>query len=140
MDAWHAGHLFALGMWGGLVAAEGVVELAPRNDEERRLAARLHYWMDLLIELPILAAVVTTGAMLLGSAWPPSPLVWVKIGAGLLAVAANLWCVVHVIVRYRQLGDAGALRRHGRLVRLTATVGLPSAALALFLGLSHFAG
>ncbi len=48
--------------------------------------------MDLLIELPLLAAVVVTGAVLAKRAWPLSTLHGVKIAAGSTAVAANLWC------------------------------------------------
>jgi hypothetical protein len=105
MDPWHTAHLLSLGLWGGLVAAEGVVELTPRTDDELRFAATLHYWMDVLLELPLLAAVLVTGAVLTAAAWPLSPLHGVKIAAGLTAVGANLWCVAHVIARRRGLGD-----------------------------------
>lgn len=138
MEPWHFAHLAALGLWGGLVAAEGVVELTPRTDDERRHAAKLHYWMDLVIELPLLAAVSMTGAILASRAWPLSPLHWVKIGAGSIAVAANLWCVVHVAKR-RHVEDSLALRRHGRWVRATASVGIPFAAVALYVGVAYFA-
>jgi hypothetical protein len=139
MDSWHAAHLAALCVWGGLVAAEGVVELAPRTDDERRLAAELHYRMDLAVELPVLAAVVVTGAVLAARVWPLSPLHWAKIAAGLAAVGANLWCVVHVVVRRRQANEGPALQRHGRWVRVTASVGVPCAAVALVIGLTYFA-
>jgi hypothetical protein len=138
MEPWHMAHLIALGLWGGLVAAEGVVELAPRSDVERRFAATLHYWMDLLIEIPVLAAVVLTGTVLVVHVWPLSPLLCLKVVAGLVAVGANAWCVVHV-VRRKKRDEPDALRREGRLVRLTATVGLPFAAVALYLGLGFFA-
>jgi hypothetical protein len=139
MEPWHLAHLAALASWGGLVAAEGVVELAPRTDDERRYAAKLHYWMDLVIELPLLGAVLLTGATLAARAWPLSLVGWVKIGAGLVAIGANLWCVTHVVARHRQGRDAEPLHRHGRAVRIAASVGLPFAAVALYLGLSYFA-
>jgi hypothetical protein len=140
VDAWHVAHLTALSVWAGLVAAEGIVELAPRTDDGRRLAAELHYRMDLAVELPVLTAVVLTGAVLAARVWPLSPLHWAKIAAGLVAVGANLWCVVHVVLRRRQAGDNLALLRHGRWVRVTASVGVPCAALALVIGLTYFAG
>jgi len=139
MDAWRSAHLIVLGLWGGLVAAEGVVELAPRSDEARRFSAELHYWMDMLVELPVLAAVLATGVVLAARAWPLSPLHWVKIAAGLVAVSANLGCVAHVVLRRRRIGDLSQLRHHGRRVRLTASVGLPFAAVALYVGLAYFA-
>jgi hypothetical protein len=117
MGPWHTAHLIALGLWGGL---------------------KLHYLMDVAFELPLLAAVVVTGAVLASQAWPLSLLHWTKIGAATIAVAANLWCVVHV-VRRRRTGDLRAVRRHGRWVRVTASVGVPFAAVALYLGLVYFA-
>ena len=140
VDSWHIAHLAALGLWAGLVAAEGVVELSARTDEERRFASRLHARMDAIVELPLLCAVLLTGAVLVSRAWPLSPLHWVKVIAGLLAVSANLWCVVHVFARQRRQADPVELRRQGRLVRLTAVVGLPFAGVALYLGLGYFAG
>jgi hypothetical protein len=139
MEPWHTAHLLSLGLWGGLVAAEGVVELTPRTDEQLRFAATLHYWMDVLVELPLLAAVIVTGAVLTAAAWPLSPLHWVKVAAGLAAVGANLWCVAHVIARRRRLGELEQVRRHGKRVRMTAAVGIPLGAVALVLGLSYFA-
>jgi hypothetical protein len=138
VDSWHAAHLAALGVWAGVVAAEAVIELTPRTDADGRHAATLHYWIDLVIEVPVLLAVLATGAVLVARAWPLSALHYIKVGAGLAAVGANAWCVAHVVVRRRRLGDAGALHRHARWVRTTATVGLPFAALALYLGLSYF--
>ncbi len=132
-------HLVALGLWGGLVAGEAVVELKSRSDDECRHAAKLHYWMDLIVELPLLAAVLLTGAVLAVHAWPLSTLHWAKIGTGVVAVGANLWCVAHVVTRYRRREDVEALRRHGQWVRATASVGVPFAAVALYLGLSYFA-
>jgi len=132
-------HLIALGLWGGLVAGEAVVELKSRSDDECRYAAKLHYRMDLIVELPLLAAVLLTGAVLAARAWPFSALHWAKISAGLVAVCANLWCVRHVVIRYRRSEDVEALRRHGQWVRVTASVGLPFAAVALYIGLAYFA-
>lgn len=138
MGPWHVAHLVVLGLWGGLVSAEGVVELSPRTDDELRNAAKLHYWMDLLVEVPLLAGVVFTGAVLTARVWPLSPLHWLKIGAGLVAVGANSWCVAHVLARRRHIDDVGELRRHGRWVRVTAAVGVPFAGIALLLGLAFF--
>jgi hypothetical protein len=140
LEPWHLAHLVSLGLWGGLVAGEIVVELVSRSDDERRHAAKLHYWMDLLVELPLLAAVVLTGVVLVAHAWPLSTVHWVKIGGGLIAVGANLWCVAHVIARYRRANDAQALRAHGRRIIAAAFVGVPFAAVALYLGLVYFAG
>jgi hypothetical protein len=139
MEPWHLAHVVALGLWGGLVFAEGVVELASRTEDELRHAAKLHYWMDVLVEVPLLAAVLATGAVLAARAWPLSAIHWVKIGAALVALGANLWCVAHVIARRRRMDDLAALRRHGQRVRVSAVIGVPFAAIALYVGLIHFA-
>jgi hypothetical protein len=135
---WHVAHLFVLGLWGGLVAGEFVLELTPKTDDERTLAARVHYWMDLVLELPLLSAVVLTGVVLAVRASPLTSLHWLKIGAGLVAVGVNLWCVVHVVLRHRRTSNVLELRRHGRWVRITA-IGVPFGAVALYLGLTYFA-
>ena len=59
-------HLVVLSMWGGIVATEAVVELLPfRRRELHAAAIRYHYWIDLLVELPMVLAVICTGATLL---------------------------------------------------------------------------
>jgi len=137
MEPWHLAHLVVLAAWGGLVAAEAVVELTARTDEQRRHTATIHYWMDLLVELPLLAGVVVTGAVLVAQTWPLGTRELVKIGAGLAAVAANGLCVVHVVLRHRRASDRSDLARHERAIRLSAAVGLPFAAVALALGLTY---
>ena len=138
MSPLHDAHLVLLSLWGGFVLAEGVVELAARDDASRRAAARLHYWMDVLVELPLLAGVLATGGLLAARSWPLTRLHWIKVAAGLAAVAMNLFCVAHVVARQRRAGDPAALRRHGRFVKLAAGLGLPFALVAATLGFAYF--
>lgn len=142
MELVHSLHLLLLAGWAGLVLAEAVVELAARDEPARRAAARFHFWIDVLVEIPLLAGVVVTGALLLARVSPPSPLHLLHVAAGLAAVAANSCCVVLVIRRYRRLGrssDADLLVQ-ARRVRLSAIVGVPFALVAAYVGFAYWFG
>jgi len=74
--------------------------------------ARFHYYLDIVLEAPLLLGVVLTGTVLLLQTQPDAAL-WVKVAAGLGAVVSNVVCVVVVIRRDRAAvrdGDLGALR------------------------------
>ena len=79
MEPLHLAHLIAVSAWGGFALAEGVLELTSREEGALRDAARLHYRLDLLGELPLLATVLTTGTALTIRAWPLTTLHWIKI-------------------------------------------------------------
>ena len=73
-----------LSLWGGVVATEAVIEILPFRQRELHAATiRFHYWIDLLVELPLVLAVIATGSRAL---WiltdPVTPLHLVKIGLG----------------------------------------------------------
>lgn len=131
-------HLVVLAMWGGVVATEAVIEVAPfRLRELHPAAIRFHFWIDLLVELPLVLAVVATGAALAFTIDPFTPLHWAKIGLGGLAVAVNLFCIVVVVRRGRQLAlRAGetSLWRASRVVLACFAAGLLCAAGAAVLG------
>jgi hypothetical protein len=136
MDALPLAHLIAVASWGGLVLAETVLELGARTEDERRHVARTHFWIDMTVELPLLAAVLATGAMLVSRAWPLTPILMVKVVCGLVAVAANLACVAAVIARHRRRDDAKEVRRWSGRVLLSGAavpVGLAAAGLGLYL-------
>ena len=131
-------HLLALGLWGGVVAAEVVIELyARRVPEAHPFTVRTHYWIDLLVELPLLLAVLATGAALTWRFWPLTGWHAVKIGAGLAAVAANLACIALVLRRrvahLRQ--DEEASLASSQRIFVSGVMGMPFAALAAALGL-----
>lgn len=132
------GHLILLCLWGGVVAGEAVLELYPRHHPELHPSTiRFHYWIDLLIELPLVLAVVATGITLAVLAWPLSSLHLLKIFGAAVAVSANLVCIVLVIRRGRGLRQAEpepALLHLSRRIVRCAVVGLPFAALAAGLG------
>ena len=132
-------HLIMLSLWGGVVATEAVIELLPfRRRELHPAAVRFHYWIDLLVELPLVLAVVATGTVLALSLDELSGLHWIKIVFGSTAVAVNLFCIAVVVRRGRRLDRDGGpeerLWRASRVVLACFAVGLLAAAGAATLG------
>ena len=132
-------HFGLLAFWGGVVATEAVLELYPfRHRNFHRQTVAFHYWIDLLVELPALCAVVATGLLLIGLTWPLSGLLWLKIACAGGAVTANAMCILLVVRRKRRL-SAGAsdedLWSCTRRIVLSAKIGLPLGIAAAALGL-----
>lgn len=130
-------HLMVLSMWGGVVATEAVIEIAPfRRKDLQEAAIRLHYWIDLLVELPLVVAVVVTGTTLLVMTDDITRLHVIKVVFGGTAVAVNLFCIGMVLWRARRLeqGDESSLWRASRVVLACFAVGLAFAAVAATLG------
>ena len=137
MEPLHLAHLVALGMWLGVVITEVLFEFAGSDPDSLRAAARFHYNVDKFGELPILVAVLVTGAALAVQAWPLTPLHIIKIAASLIAVGASLLCVLWVFQR-RHVRDVNALLGFRRRIWTLATVAAVFAAPALYLGLVYF--
>ena len=131
-------HLIVLSLWGGVVATEAVIEIYPfRRPELHAAAIRFHYWIDLLVELPLVLAVIATGVALLLLTDPVTPLHLVLIGFGGATVAINLFCIVVVVKRGQQLerhADDESLWRSSRTVLACFAIGLLCAAGAATLG------
>ncbi|MBI5480458.1 MAG: hypothetical protein HY906_16465 [Deltaproteobacteria bacterium] len=101
-------HLVLLALWGGVVATEAVIELyAVRHHELHTSTIRLHYWIDLLVELPLIIGVAASGTWLAVRLWPLSVTHFVKIGCVMVPLAANLACIAFVLRRKGRL-DAEA--------------------------------
>jgi hypothetical protein len=139
MEPVHVAHLLALGIWLGIVITEALFEFSGSDAESLRAAARFHYTVDVFAELPILVVVLVTGTILTVRGWPLTPLHFVKIGASLVAVAANLICAVWVAQR-RHVEDANVLLGYRRRIWSTAAVGVVFGTFALVVGLVHFRG
>jgi hypothetical protein len=131
-------HLIVLSLWGGVVATEAVIEIYPfRRSEMHAATIRLHYWIDLLVEGPLVVAVVATGALLLFRTDPVTPLHLVKVVFAGAAVAVNIFCIAVVVRRGSRLlrgVDDGQLWRASRVVLACFAVGLGCAAVAATLG------
>jgi hypothetical protein len=132
-------HLIALAGWGGVVATEAVIEIAPfRLPELHPAAIRFHYWIDLLVELPLVLLVVATGVALALLTPALTVLHAVKIAFGAAAVTVNVFCILVVVRRGRRLQRGGgdqALWRASRVVLACFASGLLAAAVAAALGL-----
>lgn len=139
MEPLHVAHLMVLGIWLGIVLTEALFEFSGSDADSLRAAARFHYTVDMFGELPILAAVVVTGVLLVARVGPLTPLHYVKIAASLVAIASNLICAVWVVQR-RAVQDVDVLRAYRRKIWATAAVGVVFGTLALGLGLVYFRG
>ncbi len=131
-------HLMVLSLWGGVVATEAVIEVYPfRHPDAHAATIRLHYWIDLLVEAPLVLAVVVTGGILLYSTDPITPQHLVKVGFAAAAVMVNVFCIFVVIRRGRGLNQATEdtrLWRASRVVLACFAVGLVCAGVAAALG------
>jgi len=131
-------HLVVLSLWGGVVATEAVIELFPfRHPEVHPATIRLHYWIDLLVEAPLVFVVVATGGLLLLTTDPITPLHVVKVGFAAAAVVVNIFCIAVVLRRGRGLdrGREGTrLWKDSRIVLACFAVGLACAGAAAALG------
>lgn len=127
-------HVLALGLWGGCVAVEMLLESSARSDPRLRAqVARYHDAIDRFIEIPILIAVLVTGLLLLQlerlHGW-----YLVLVVSGSTAVLINLLCVIPVVRRKRAV-DAGEMSRvdaESRWIFRAFWTGAPAAALAFF--------
>jgi hypothetical protein len=139
METLHVAHLMALGIWLGIIVTEALFEFSGSDPAALRAAARFHYTVDMFGELPVLAAVVVTGAMLAAKVSPLTSLHYVKIAASFVAIAANLVCAVWVVQR-RRIEDTQVLLAYRKKIWATAAVGLVFGTAALLIGLVHFRG
>jgi len=139
MEPYHVAHLVALAMWLGVVITEVLFEFAGSDADSLRAAARFHYNVDKFGELPILVAVLVTGAILAARAWPLTPLHIIKIGASLASVGAALMCTLLVFQR-RRIEDVNILLGFRRRIWTLAAVAAAFATPALYIGLVYFLG
>lgn len=128
-------HAAAVCTWMGVIAAESVLELCKNDLNTRRLIATVHGWIDILIEGPLVVLVLVTGSMLLTRVWPASPLLLIKIGAGMIGVIVNLICIVLVRMRAKSTDDA-RMQALTHQIRLTG-LAIPFGLVALVIGFGY---
>ncbi len=126
-------------MWAGVAIVETVLELGANDEARRRAAAVLHYRIDLLVEIPLLFAILATGWVLTARLPSLTALHLWKLGCGLTAIGLNLFAAVVVILRYRRREDPRALARYGALLR-SGGLAVPFAVAAFYLGIRYFKG
>lgn len=95
-------HMVFAGIWLGCVLTEALFEraLLKTGRPNERILADLHKRVDMFIEIPAIAGVVVTGLLMLGEV-AQSLTLQLKIAAGLVAIAANAYCVYLVFARAR---------------------------------------
>lgn len=129
-------HVAAVSFWFGVVGAEFVIERSRAESRSHGYSvANNHFWIDVLLEVPVALVVLFTG-LALWTSTPLSPGLALKMMAGAVAVAVNVVCLVPVI-RRRTAARDNRLRdviRHSRTIDRITLVGLPAAVLALALG------
>jgi len=132
-------HLVLVGVWLGCVLTEALFEraLLGQGREQERILVGLHKRVDVWIEIPAFAGVLISGAVLLSNVtWTPT--LQVKILCGLLAIAANIYCVGLVFRRAKaaDLGDWARFEALDHLQHKWGAVVLVGILLALGLGVN----
>ncbi len=131
----HLLHLVSVAAWLGVIGAELVLELLPlRRPELQPATAVFHYYIDLCIELPLLLAILGTGALLLVDSRIDARMA-IKLAGAAVALGANLACMVVVVLRHH--GPQAEIKRRTMLVYATVAVGIPGGLVALYIGLGY---
>ncbi len=96
-------HLLFTGIWLGCVLTEALFERALlAGDRKSHLAlSGLHVRVDKLIELPMILGTLLTGFVLWSQGHRSGASFQVMVAAGLVAIAANFYCVRLVFKRHR---------------------------------------
>ena len=85
-------HLCLVAAFLGLYACEVVVETAFQRDELHPMAIRVHYLLDIFVEIPLVSGILVSGVVLaLLVEEITAPHVWL-IACGTVAVLACLFC------------------------------------------------
>lgn len=130
-------HFFTVSFWFGLLAAESVLELVGRRGTEH-IIARVHRWIDLLCEGPVVIAIFVTGGLLLSRLSQVPPILWVKIAFGSFTLLVNLYCMGLVLARAREK-DETRFRSLSKKVRLTGYA-IPFGLIAFIIGIGLLPG
>ncbi|MBI4208261.1 MAG: DUF2269 family protein [Deltaproteobacteria bacterium] len=142
-------HVLALVLWFGSAAADIILELVLRKTSSREgqlTLIRLHAIIDKTLETPGFLVTLITGFFLLMKYPNPSGPLYVKIGCGLAAAAANLFCVKKVLDRDRWAKSIAKdawplqLERGKDLTRdvYLSMLGVPFAFVALYIAVVYF--
>lgn len=130
-------HLLFVSLWAGILLCEAILELLPKDDNSLRWTAQAHYWIDILFELPLVLGILLTGIILSSKHWPLSPLHWIKISCGLIAIFFNLDCSRRVCLRFRYQDDSTKLKNYSRTIKFSA-LGFPFGIAAAYMGFVYF--
>jgi len=132
-------HLFFIGVWLGLYLVETVIEIVGHKTKNHILVAKMHYYVDIFIEIPVFMTVLVTGLLLFDTN-KFSGLYAIKIICGLIAVSANIVCFAFVAIRNQaaRSNDLERVRKISPYVWIWWAA-LPIALVPLAIGM-HFKG
>ncbi len=132
-------HLIFVATWGGIVMTESVLEIvAKKKNENLKSISVFHYWIDLLVELPVIMAVLATGVALFILTESITILHIVKISFAVMAILANLYCIYNVIKRYQAVHSGecrDTLLKKTNPVMLSGIIGIPIGIIVFSIGL-----
>jgi putative copper export protein len=135
-------HLVFAGAWLGCILVEALFEHGSGGGSDMRLfISKLHWRVDLLIEIPAFAGVLLTGGFLIAEA-SMTPLLWTKTAFGMIAILFNIACVWLVRVRlgHALSGDAESWQRADDWQHKLGAVVLAALLIALVIGAYAQAG
>lgn len=120
-------HLSFIMLFLGMYMVEAVMELMSyfnrRDAALRHSIIRLHFWVDLLVEIPVIIGVFATGVTMAFLVEKITMLHAIKIGLVVMFVLVAVFCPLNVIDRYRLMkknADEETLVRKSRIIIYTA--------------------
>ena len=95
-------HAVCASLWLGCVLTEALFEraLLPKGADARLTLAALHVRVDKLVEIPAILGVAVSGVLMLGLGRAGGFSFKLMVGAGLVAILANAYCVLLVLNRH----------------------------------------
>ncbi len=132
-------HLILLAIWAGIIATETVIELYAYKKMELHFSTiQFHYWIDLLVELPVVLGMLTTGIILFTIAEDITTLHIIKIILGLTAISSNFICIYIVLQRSKILKyddtDERLWGLSGRIIKIVV-IAVPLGITAFIIGI-----
>ena len=133
-------HILSVGLFLGIAGSETVVEMMGRDPNKRAESIRLHYRIDLAVEVPVLAVAIGTGVWLAVRLHPHG---WALVHtiAGAVGLGATSLAVVAVIRRRGALvrDDQAALERAQKAFQILVAIAIPAVMVALGVALARVA-
>jgi hypothetical protein len=124
-------HLSFIAIFIGMYMVEAVIELYPAFSKGdvalHHGTIRLHFWIDILVELPVMSVVIATGITMAVLVDKLTALHIVKISSVAMFVLIAVWCPVNVIRRHIQLKNnepEETLRKTSKVIIATAAVSM----------------